>query len=284
MPSDFIELTFKGARKIVCTNPKEINFTVGDHAICNAENGVDLGIVSKMGRVASIKAPDGDLVEIQRKATEKDISSLQYNRDTEIEAFETCKANIKKHELIMKLVDVEYQFDRNKLTFYFTADKRVDFRALVKDLASVFRTRIELRQIGVRDEAKRKGGYGVCGCQLCCTSFICEFAPISTQYAKEQNLPMNPVKLSGVCGRLMCCLAFERDQYKACMKNYPVPGSVIKTSNGKAIVNKINIFSETINLYYPEDEDYKEMDIETYNKLKPVLLEKSEPEENPTVA
>ena len=272
MASDFIELSFKGERKLICANPKEINFRLGDYAMIDVENGIDMGQITKMGRLVSITGPDEKIIEISRKATEGDISHLNENRNLEQEAFKTCRQKIENHELVMKLVDVEYQFDRNKITFYFTADKRVDFRSLVKDLAAKFRTRIELRQIGVRDEARRVGGYGVCGHKLCCTKFIEEFAPISTQFAKEQNLSMNPSKLSGACGRLMCCLAFEKEMYCEFMTKFPAQGTEIETAKGKAFVEKVNIFKETVTLHYVgEEEYYDEIHINEYNnqvKLK----------------
>ena len=268
MASDFIELTFKGERKLICANPKEINFGLGDYAAFDVENGVDMGQITKMGRLVSITGPEDQITEISRKATEDDITHFNENRSMEEEAFKTCRQKIDSHDLIMKLVDVEYQFDRNKITFYFTSDKRVDFRSLVKDLAAKFRTRIELRQIGVRDEARRVGGFGMCGHKLCCTKFIEEFAPISTQFAKDQNLSMNPSKLSGVCGRLMCCLAFEKEMYCEFMTKFPARGFAVETSKGKAIVEKVNIFKDLVTLrYIEEDGIYEDLHLKEYNGL-----------------
>jgi cell fate regulator YaaT (PSP1 superfamily) len=285
MPSDFIELTFKGERKKICANPVEINFRIGDYALCETDNGLDMGLVSKLGRIVSIMVKDENLSNIARKATEKDLEKLKSNRELEKEAFKQAREKIEHHGLIMKLVDAEYQFDRNKLTFYFTADKRVDFRALVKDLAARFKTRIELRQIGVRDEARRIGGYGICGHHFCCTKFITEFAPISAQYAKEQNLPMNPVKLSGVCGRLMCCLAFERDFYKEALKNFPDPGTVLKTDNGRVYINKVDIFKNSVTLCFrDEDDEIREIKLKEYQELAAGALSIEKKKENHSFA
>lgn len=274
MASEFIELSFKGGRKLVCSNPGDIYFRIGDFAIFNVEKGVDMGVVSKMGRLVSIPETEENITEITGKAGEDEIDYLNENRNLENEAYKICRQKIETHELSMKLVDAEYQFDRNKITFYFTAEKRVDFRALVKDLAAKFKTRIELRQIGVRDEASRVGGYGICGHGLCCTKFIHDFAPISTQYAKDQNLPLNPGKLSGVCGRLMCCLAYERDMYCDCMQKFPRRGAEVVTERGKAFVEKVNIFKDLITLHFMEDDDYEEIPLEKYNEFSKKVKQK----------
>jgi cell fate regulator YaaT (PSP1 superfamily) len=257
MTADFIELGFKGERKILCANPNEIALQVGDYAICSLSNGSDLGIVLNVGRLVSIKGVDANAPVIKNKADADAIAHLEDNRRRESEALQYCRQRVSEHQLNMKLVDVEYQFDRNKITFYFTAEKRVDFRALVKDLAGHYRTRIELRQIGVRDEARRIGGIGICGQQFCCVRFIKDFAPISTQYAKDQDLPMNPGKLSGACGRLMCCLAFERDTYLQCRRRLPGRGDRLQTARGRAVVSDVNIFKEEVTLYFEQEEEYE---------------------------
>ncbi len=245
-----LEIGFKGNRKEYFSNPLQFPFRIGDYAIVEADRGEDLGVVLQVGILASLKGIEDEkaLKKILRKPNAQDLKRYEENRAMERDAFAVCKEKIEKHRLNMKLVDVEYQYDRNKLTFYFTAERRVDFRELVKDLASVYRTRIELRQIGVRDEARRLGGYGPCGRQLCCTSFLMEFDPITTQFAKEQNLPLNPTKLSGVCGRLKCCLRFEQEFYQQANRRFPGVGSKIQTPEGVGIVERIDILKEEIYL------------------------------------
>ncbi len=245
-----LEIGFKGNRKEYFSNPLQFPFRIGDYAIVEADRGEDLGVVLQVGILASLKGIEDEnaLKKILRKPNPQDLTRYEENRALEREAFGVCKEKIEHHHLNMKLVDVEYQYDRNKLTFYFTAERRVDFRELVKDLASVYRTRIELRQIGVRDEARRLGGYGPCGRQLCCTSFLMEFDPITTQFAKEQNLPLNPTKLSGVCGRLKCCLRFEQEFYQQANRRFPDVGTRIQTPEGVGVVERIDILKEEIYL------------------------------------
>jgi cell fate regulator YaaT (PSP1 superfamily) len=254
MPSELVEVSFKGNRTAIYINPAGLSLKIGDYVIVEAERGEDLGVVSALGRVVSLKDSGADPRNVMRKATPDDLKKLEQNRADEAKAFEVCKRKIAKHNLNMKLVDVEYQFDRNKLSFYFTSDQRVDFRQLVRDLAAKYRTRIELRQIGVRDEAKRLGGYGTCGYKLCCASFMREFETITTQYAKNQLLPMNPSKLSGVCGRLKCCLAFEKTFYVEELKKYPPIDSTIKTPQGTGVVDKIDIFHGLVYVRFPNEE------------------------------
>jgi len=179
------------------------------------------------------------------------------NREKEMECFKECQRMIAERSLEMKLVDVELQFDNHKLTFFFTAEKRVDFRELVKELAGTYKTRIELRQIGVRDEAKRIGGFGVCGLPLCCSSFLRDFEPISTQLAREQNISLNPAKISGNCGRLLCCLLYEKELYQESLPQYPKIGSKFKTEKGEGVVDKINIFKEYIVVKHEIGEEEK---------------------------
>ncbi|MBN1541585.1 hypothetical protein JW992_05530 [candidate division KSB1 bacterium] len=259
-----IEILFKGERKEIYTNPMQFPFKVGDFAVVEAEKGEDMGVVNQIGPVLERKKKKGELRTIIRKMTDADQKRYRENRKKEVKAYHLCRKKIVEHELEMKLVDVEYQFDGNKITFYFTADQRVDFRELVKDLAGIYKVRIELRQIGVRDEAKRIGGYGVCGRKLCCTTFLKEFEPITTQCAKEQNLPLNPQKLSGVCGRLLCCLMYERDFYRNQMKRLPAMGSVYRGKNGDYQVIQVNVFNETATVLTPEQKietiDAQELD------------------------
>ncbi len=201
----------------------------------------------------------GSLKPVLRVATEKDERQAEENKEKEKKAFEVCLEKIKKHDLKMKLIDVEYTFDGNKILFYFTADGRVDFRELVKDLASVYRTRIELRQIGVRDETKALGGYGICGREFCCHAFHSEFVPVSIRMAKDQNLSLNPTKISGSCGRLMCCIKYEEDAYLDLSKNLPHPGDETVTEDGyHAVVDSVNILKQRIRVIVDLGEDERE--------------------------
>ena len=238
-----LEIEFKGGRKAFFSNPLEFPFVVGDLVVVQAEKGEDLGRVVNMGSLVDQRAGEGEFHKILRKPSHDDLSKLNENKELERDAFHDCRRRIEEHGLEMKLVDVEYQFDRNKITFYFTSDNRVDFRALVRDLAGRYRTRIELRQIGVRDEAKRIGGVGVCGRRLCCTTFLREFEPVVTQYAKEQNLALNPTKLSGACGRLMCCLRYERNQYAEVLEKLPDLGQPMKTSKGTGVLMRVDVLA-----------------------------------------
>jgi cell fate regulator YaaT (PSP1 superfamily) len=240
-----LEIGFKGGRRTFHSNPQEFPFIIGDLVVVQAEKGEDLGQVVNMGSLVDQRAGDRSYPLVIRKPSKKDLEQLMENQKLERDAFFDGRKRIDEHGLNMKLVDVEYQFDRNKITFYFTSEKRVDFRALVRDLAGRYRTRIELRQIGVRDEAKRIGGVGVCGRRLCCESFLREFEPVVTQFAKEQNLSLNPTKLSGTCGRLMCCLLYEREFYTAMAKRFPEVGSVVYTPKGKGALKKISVFEES---------------------------------------
>lgn len=263
---DYIEVVFKGERKLIYENPQQFPFKIGDYVIVEADNGEDLGEVNQVGALLSMKKSDTPFKAILRRTNKDDMEKLQVNRDLEKKAFLVCKEKIEKHGLNMKLVDVEYQFDAKKITFYFTAERRVDFRELVKDLAAQYKVRIELRQIGVRDEARRFGGFGICGRKLCCTSFLKEFDPITTQCAKEQNLPLNPQKLSGVCGRLMCCLNYERELYLEVLEKFPPIESKIKTPKGEAIIDKIDVFSQAAVLKY-ENNEYEVLTLQEINEL-----------------
>ncbi|MBN1153743.1 hypothetical protein JXB12_02340 [candidate division KSB1 bacterium] len=274
---DTVELVFKGERKEIYSNPQQFPLKIGDYVIVEADKGEDLGIVNQFGPILSIKKKDNVLKAILRKPDKDEIKKYHDNRHKEKAAFSVCKAKIEKHGLKMKLVDVEYQFDGNKITFFFTAERRVDFRELVKDLASIYKVRIELRQIGVRDEARRIGGYGICGRKLCCTSFIKEFEPITTHCAKEQNLPLNPQKLSGVCGRLMCCLLYEKQYYQDEMSQYPRLDSKVKSVRGEGVISKIDVFAQKVYVRY-EDDSY-----ETYSKdqlTELVITETAEADES----
>jgi cell fate regulator YaaT (PSP1 superfamily) len=252
---EFIEVKFKAERKVWYANPQQFPFRIDDLVIVEAEKGEDYGRVNAVELPPRVKIPPNDnFKKALRKANENDLIRYHTNKVAEQRALEVCCQKVVHHGLAMKVIDCEYQLDGNKITFYFTADKRVDFRELVKDLAAVYHTRIELRQIGVRDEAKRLSGYGVCGRKLCCSTWIQEFAPITTQAAKEQNLPLNPNKLAGVCGRLKCCLMYERDFYNQAIAQFPALAKPIKTEKGEGLIIKIDIFHDTITVKYTTGE------------------------------
>ena len=231
-----VGVRFKTAGKIYHFSPGRIEIVRGDAVIVETARGLEYGEVVLEPREIDDKEVVQPLKDILRKATAADIQKAEDNRRREKEAFSICERKIEEHCLKMKLVDVEYTFDVNKIIFYFTAEGRIDFRELVKDLASVFRTRIELRQIGVRDEAKLMGGIGCCGRPLCCNTFLGDFAPVSIRMAKEQNLSLNPTKISGICGRLMCCLKYESDCYRKCSRHQrvrpPKKGNMAATAEG----------------------------------------------------
>ncbi len=239
-----VEVVFKGERKAIYRNRNELDIEKEDYVIVEAERGNDLGRVSLMGDLVRLKRGKGETRGVVRKASEKDLEILARNEEKEKDAYTVCKEKIEKFGLDMKLVDVEMQHDGSKITFYFTAAQRVDFRDLVKDLASVYRTRIELRQIGVRDEAKRICGFGVCGRQQCCCSFLTEFEQITTQMAKDQQLSLNPAKISGNCGRLLCCLRYEEQFYQECYKDFPPLNSSVTVNDKKGALTFINVFDK----------------------------------------
>lgn len=273
------EIELKGSRRDYFLSPDRIPVKPLDFVIVQADRGEHIGRFIR--HIDKSMFPDAkDMKSILRRATYTDIQILMDNRSKEDEAFQVCKVKIENHDLKMKLVDVEYQFDGNKICFYFTADKRIDFRELVKDLAAEYRTRIELRQIGVRDEARRIGGLGVCGRSLCCKTFLNQFEPITSQMARDQNLSLSPSKISGLCGRLMCCLAFEEDFYKGQTDILPSEGSVIEHDEKRYEVLKIDIFSEGLTL---KEEDGREItvtihDIAGFTVITIGKAKKKEPE------
>ncbi len=241
-----VGVRFKKAGKIYYFDPDNIDIKKDDFVIVETARGIEFGqavVGIKEIREDEIVPP---LKKVLRVATDEDVAINQENIRKEKEAFETCLKKIEGHSLNMKLIDVEYTFDNNKVIFYFTADGRVDFRELVKDLAAIFKTRIELRQIGVRDESKMIGGLGPCGRTLCCSTFLGEFAPVSIKMAKEQSLSLNPTKISGICGRLMCCLKYEHEMYEKILERLPSVGSVVMTPNGKGIVVETNTLLEAV--------------------------------------
>ncbi len=246
-----VEIAFKIPRKDFYRNPKLVELSPGDYCIVQAERGEDLGVVVRFNEHHKPKR-NVKIREVIRQATDEDVSRLKELRAKERDASDVCKEKVETHGLPMKVVDVEYQFDGNKITFFFTSEQRVDFRQLVKDLAATFKTRIELRQIGARDEAKRFPGYGVCGKGTCCTRWLTEFEPVSLRMAKDQNLPLTPSKLTGVCGRLMCCLSYELDTYRVKTGGLPGIGDKVICQGQKAKVEKIDIFKEEIILVNKE--------------------------------
>ncbi len=238
---ELVEIQFKGQRKELYVNSRELYLHTGNYCVVQADRGEDMGLIVSIARVGH-KEIESDLKEILRHATEHDVEAMEEKREKELEALKTCQQKAAEHDLQIKLVDVEFQFDGNKITFYFTADGRIDFRELVKDLAGVFRTRIDLRQIGVRDEARRFDGMGMCGRKLCCSSWLKDFEPVTLKMAKDQNLPLTPSKISGACGRLMCCLAYELADYKELVRDIPKVGSKVNCFGSRHRLEKVDIF------------------------------------------
>lgn len=243
---DVVGVRFKKAGKIYYFDPNGFDIQLDDYVIVETIRGIEYGKVV----VSKKQVEEHDIVlplkKVIRKADEKDRMIVQENNRAAKEAMDICLKKVEEHGLEMKLVDVEYTFDRNKVIFYFTADGRIDFRELVKDLASIFKTRIELRQIGVRDEAKMLGGIGPCGRMLCCSTFLGDFEPVSIKMAKDQNLSLNPTKISGLCGRLMCCLKYENDEYETAKEQLPDIGDTIETPNGAGKVVGLNILERVL--------------------------------------
>ncbi|MCR4755934.1 MAG: stage 0 sporulation family protein [Lachnospiraceae bacterium] len=254
-----IGVRFRTAGKIYFFDPKDYDVKRGDHVIVETARGVEYGTVVGDPKEVPEEEIVQPLKEVIRIATDKDDEQELKNKEKEKEAFKICLEKIANRGLEMKLIDAEYTFDNNKVLFYFTADGRVDFRELVKDLASVFRTRIELRQIGVRDETKIRGGIGICGRPLCCHAHLSDFIPVSIKMAKEQNLSLNPTKISGVCGRLMCCLKHEEDTYEEINKRLPGIGDYVTTPDGlKGEVTSVNVLRELVKVIV-ESGDEKEI-------------------------
>jgi cell fate regulator YaaT (PSP1 superfamily) len=258
--SKLVEVVFKGERRAIYRNRNELDINQGESVVVEAERGEDLGRISLVGALVKLKRGQGDAKGIIRKALEKDMNQHNANLQKENDAYKVCREKIRHYNLDMKLVDVEMQFDGSKITFFFTAAQRVDFRELVKDLASVYRTRIELRQIGVRDEAKRVSGFGVCGRKQCCSAFLNEFEQITTQMAKDQQISLNPAKISGNCGRLLCCLRYEEEMYHTTFKDYPPIESklTIKGKDGKdkqGMLTFINVFKNVAQVRFADGTD-----------------------------
>ena len=244
--AEVIGVRFKEVGKIYYFDPDGQELKKGDRVIVETVRGVECGEVALENREISDEEIVKPLKKLIRKADEKDLRTLEENKKKEKNAFGICQKKIADHKLDMKLVDVEYTFDGGKVLFYFTADGRVDFRELVKDLAGVFRTRIELRQIGVRDESKMIGGLGICGRPFCCRSFLGDFQPVSIKMAKEQGLSLNPTKISGTCGRLMCCLKYAQNAYEYLLKITPKPGAIVETAEGAGTVVDFSLLTGTL--------------------------------------
>ena len=261
-----IGVRFRTAGKVYFFDPLQLEIKRGDHVIVETARGIEFGTV-----VAGVHEVEDDKViqplkPVMRLAGERDIEQEAANKEKEKEAFKICKEKILKHGLEMKLIDAEYTFDNNKVLFYFTADGRIDFRELVKDLASVFKTRIELRQIGVRDETKIRGGIGICGRPLCCHSYLSDFVPVSIKMAKEQNLSLNPTKISGVCGRLMCCLKNEEDTYEELNRKLPGVGDYVQTADGlHGEVQSVNVLRQLVKVLVEvgDEKELKEYEADT---------------------
>ena len=255
-----IGVRFKRLGKIYFFDPKWLEVKKGENVIVDTAQGEEIAEVVIPNRMIEEEKIVTPLKKVLRLASPKDLKHAEECRKKEKEAFEVCNKKIKEHKLDMTLTDVEYKFDNSKIIFYFTADGRIDFRELVKDLAAVYKTRIELRQIGVRDEVKRIGGNGVCGRELCCCTFLSDFETVSIKMAKEQNLSLNPAKVSGNCGRLMCCLKYEQNVYEEKIKNLPNIGAIVKTPDGQGEVTGIETLREVVKVKYEED------DVITYKK------------------
>ncbi|MCR5791408.1 MAG: stage 0 sporulation family protein [Lachnospiraceae bacterium] len=266
-----IGVRFRTAGKVYYFDPKNLEISRGDHVIVETARGVEYGTVVLPPTLVEDEKVVLPLKEVIRKANNRDDEVEANNRKREKEAFKICLEKIEKHGLEMKLIEAEYTFDNNKLLFYFTADGRIDFRELVKDLASVFKTRIELRQIGVRDETKILGGIGFCGRPLCCHTFLSDFAPVSIKMAKEQNLSLNPTKISGICGRLMCCLKNEEDTYEYLNRKMPNVGDSVTTNDGfRGEVSSVNILRQLVKVVIEEgdEKEIREYKVEQL-KFKP---------------
>ena len=238
-----VGIRFKDGGKIYDFDADGKVFNKGEYAIVETVRGMECGTVAKPDHGTNEDDINKPLKKVIRAATEEDVKNMLENKEKEKEAFKICEGKIESHGLDMNLVDVEYTFDRSKLLFYFTSDGRVDFRELVKDLAGTFRTRIELRQIGVRDESRMVGGFGICGRPFCCNTFLNDFQPVSIKMAKEQGLSLNPTKISGTCGRLMCCLKYEQDTYEHLLRVTPKVGAIVDTPDGKGRVIENNLIT-----------------------------------------
>ena len=282
---NIIGVRFKKLGKIYFFNPGDFKVKKGTKVIVETAQGEEYGEVLIPNRYVDDEKIISPLKKVTRIANGKDHKHYEECRKIEKEAFEVCKKKIKEHKLAMTLTDVEYKFDNSKILFYFTADGRIDFRELVKDLAAIYKTRIELRQIGVRDEVKRIGGNGVCGRELCCCSFLRDFEAVSIKMAKEQNLSLNPSKISGNCGRLMCCLKYENEVYEEKLEKLPNIGAIVKTEDGEGEVDNIETLKEVVRVKLKDGDNYtykkyNVSDIKIIKDNKSVVLEDTEEKEH----
>jgi len=257
-----IGVKFKDNGKTYYFNPKDLIVTQNDYVIVETVRGLEFGYVTLVNKEVNEETLQNPLKDVVRIATKDDYKKNEENKKKEISALEICVEKAKEHNLDMKFIDVEYTFDNSKVIFYFSAEGRIDFRELVKDLASIFKTRIELRQIGVRDEAKMLGGLGHCGREFCCHKFLCDFQPVSIKMAKDQGLSLNPTKISGSCGRLMCCLSYEQCGYEEKIKRVPKVGSLVSTPQGEGTVISSNILKEEVKVKLVDKDD--DVDLEVF--------------------
>ena len=276
-----IGVRFKRLGKIYFFDPKWLEVKKGENVIVETSQGEEIAEVVVPNRLVEEEKIKTPLKKVLRLASQRDLKHAEECRKKEKEAFEVCKKKIKEHGLEMTLTDVEYKFDNSKILFYFTADGRIDFRELVKDLAAIYKTRIELRQIGVRDEVKRIGGNGVCGRELCCCSFLRDFETVSIKMAKEQNISLNPSKISGNCGRLMCCLKYEQDVYEDKLKRLPNVGAIVKTPDGEGEIDTIEILKEVVRVKFKNGDiyNYKKYPASEIKVIKDTVKERADEEE-----
>ncbi len=277
-----VGVRFKRLGKIYFFDPKWLEVQKGDKVIVDTAQGEEIAEVVVPNRMIEEEKVTEPLKKVLRLASPKDIKHAEECRKKEKEALEICNKKIKEHKLEMTLTDVEYKFDNSKILFYFTADGRVDFRELVKDLAAIYKTRIELRQIGVRDEVKRIGGNGVCGRELCCCSFLSDFETVSIKMAKEQNISLNPSKISGNCGRLMCCLKYEQEVYEEKLKRLPNVGAIVETPDGKGEVDGIETLKEIVKVKIKDGEIFKikKYEVKDIKVIKDAVKDQEANEEN----
>ena len=275
-----IGVRFKRLGKIYFFDPKWLEVKKGEYVIVETSQGEDIAEVVVPNRMIEEDKIVAPLKKVLRLASQKDIKHAEECKKKEKEAFETCNEKIKEHKLEMTLTDVEYKFDNSKILFYFTAEGRIDFRELVKDLAAIYKTRIELRQIGVRDEVKRIGGNGVCGRELCCCTFLNDFETVSIKMAKEQNISLNPSKISGNCGRLMCCLKYEQEVYEEKLSRLPNVGAIVKTVDGEGEVDSVEILKEVVRVKFRDGDifNYKKYNVKDISIIKDI--EKQDLEDN----
>ncbi len=278
-----VGIKFKSAGKIYYFDPQQIYLKIDDNVIVETARGLEFGTVASKVRMVEESELKHPIKPVIRKTTFKDEKTHEANISKAEEAIEICRKQIEKNKLEMKLIRAEYTFDASKIIFYFTADGRVDFRELVKDLAAIFRIRIELRQVGVRDEAKILGGIGCCGRSLCCNKWLGEFEPVSIKMAKEQGLSLNPGKISGICGRLLCCLQYEHETYECALKELPFVGDKVRTSDGVGTVTKLSVLAGKATVFFNKDEVNREYDKNDLKVIERHKAKKSSSEQEETL-